>query len=488
MEQNFKLHNRWDIIKTNIKTGKKTKAFGENIILNQFWNRYLSVNNATCLSYIHVGSSTTTPTATDTQLGAKFTHYASANELFDTSQWKTEGVIARQLSCRIQPNTYVGQTVSEVGFAYGTTATNLMTRSLLSDMNGNPLTITIGADEVVDIYGTFYFKISQKHNNNEVNIFLINQHGTSNAIACKTAWNQNQIIYSAGGFAGVSSIKPLFVTSRFTFKPESVFASDVGVAYDVLNKAVTFSPPNIGTSQNNITGGIASMFIGGCQFITPCTGFPQSVITKEVVGTGDGETADFQTAFGLILNNSTAKVFVDDIEVPTTIDFEKPHPNTPLYSLIEYDELSDGILVSGANNAWATNESILFQNPYHAEVGIATFVNAVYMNMYASDDGVNWELAAVRSAASPGTTSVNAAYHYKRYWKLSPYGADTYPAFGATGITQVGTISKNVHLSIPPAAGSTVTVTYQPNVLAKDSNHIIKDIKLTLSFGEYTPT
>ena len=37
---------------------------------------------------------------------------------------------------------------------------------------------------------------------------------------------------------------------------------------------------------------------------------------------------DFQTDFGYIRNNSTAKAYVNDTEVNATFDYEIPHPST----------------------------------------------------------------------------------------------------------------------------------------------------------------
>ena len=44
----------------------------------------------------------------------------------------------------------------------------------------------------------------------------------------------------------------------------------------------------------------------------------------------------------------------------------------------------------------------------------------------------------------------------------------------------------NIHLASPPPEGAVITMTYTPNCIAKDENHVF-DMSMTYSFGEYTP-
>lgn len=487
MEPKINIHNKWNIVKTNIKNGEVQEISGENIILNQFWTRFLSANNATCLNYIHVGSGTTPPVATNTQLGAKWAHYASSNEVIDTSHFITDGYITRKLSCRILANTYVGQTIAEVGFAYGTTATNLMTHSVLKDMNGNPVTVVIGADEIVDVYGTVYSRINRLHNENNVNFFGIASGLLIDAIFCKLAWNSTAVLNSNNsnqtGFMRGKNLLPVMPYQKYT--PE-VRTGTFTVAYDTVNKKITFTHPDIITTSYNVVGGLASMCFDGVQIQLPCTGFSQPVIIKEVVGTGDGSTKDFQTDFSYILDNATAIAYVNDVVVPATFDYGKPHKDIPLLYLVEYETSSNAILGTNFDDAYVEQQAI-FRNPYYATVGITVFTGR-YFNVYASDDGTNWEFVTSRSSTTVGATSIGASYQNKQYWKIVPYNAPSSNDWYVSELTTVGTIGLNVHLESAPVAGSTVSVTYQPNVIAKDINHMIKSMKFAFAFNEYIPT
>lgn len=478
MEIKTKLHNRWDIVKTNVKTGKTEKYEGENIILNQFWARYISTNSATCFSYIHIGSGTATPVATNTQLGAKWANYASANEIIDTSRIKSDGYLTRQLSCRIEANTYVGQTISEVGFAYGTAATNLMTHSLLRDMNGNAVTITINADEVVDVYGTVYFKIGYRHNGNTVSVFGSYTENVIGAMIGKVPYNTLSV-YGPTRNTYIPE-KTLFPATNQT-PTFATGVSNAAISYDTANKKVIFTFPNSTISTHNIPGGIGSAVVGGgLQILLPCTGFTQSAITKEVVGTGDGTKVDFQTAFGFVLDNGTAKIYVNDIEVATTIDFNTPHPSAPLSACFNYSDDSDSFI----GITTVTGTFTQFENPLYATRGIDS-INCRSSIVAVSDDNSTWVDVATRTATTDGVLTIPAGSNNKRYFKIRAYAANNFKVNSVSSTSHAA--STNVHLSVAPAIGDTVAVTYQPNVLAKDSNHMLKDVSFAFGFSEYTP-
>ena len=79
-------------------------------------------------------------------------------------------------------------------------------------------------------------------------------------------------------------------------------------------------------------------------------------------------------------------------------------------------------------------------------------------------------------------------YGSYRYWKISQATVGTAWQFSLIVGSAGCTANLVVHAETPPADGSTVTLTYQPSCIAKDSNHIVNNVKVEISFNEYTPT
>jgi len=123
------IHNRFDIEIRDAKTGKlKQKAYAENIVLDQMYTR-LCARSAYFVN-IHFGTGTGTLSASRTSL---FTHLGTKTAVNDaqskalpTSWWRQKIVL--------NPEEYIGSALSEVGIAYGSTSTNLVTHALIKDM------------------------------------------------------------------------------------------------------------------------------------------------------------------------------------------------------------------------------------------------------------------------------------------------------------------------------------------------------------------
>ena len=480
MDIKCKLHNKWDVLVRDAKTEEIVKeGVGYNIILNQFWDVYLLTdgNSHEYTKYIHFGSGTTSPSASNTQLGTLIGSKLSANTAVDYSHWKADGYITVQKSCRLEAADHNGTILAEVGFASGTGATTLRTHSLLKDMNGNAITIEKTDAVVIDIYGTFYYYIPWTLDDGDIAFSgyaggiqekLIGLAGIGNITAASGA-----AAYRSGftrarykGWSGGSTTNLLGTSTT------NEFAAAATLSTNVSNKTMTYSFANIPVGSGNVVGGLNGIMLGEMLLKIPCTGFTQSAITKEVVGTGDGSNSDFATDFGFVLNNSTFKAYVNDVEVSATCDYMLPPPNTnPLYYVKYLPTSVDG---------WGTNGPTEFEWPFYASLPITGFgAFGTGPQIYTSDDGTTWELAASGSSAGAHTISIPSGHQGKRYWKLTGWQLTSM-------ITALATL-KNVHLAVAPGSGDTVAVTYQPDVIAKDASHTVKDISVTFTFAEYTP-
>ena len=154
------IHNRFDIeVRDSVTNELKKSVVAYNIVLNQMYTRLCG--GSTYFVNIHFGSGTGTLSPTRTSL---FSHLGTKTAVDDTliksiplSTWKRKIVL--------NPEEYVGNTISEVGVAFGATNTNLVTHSLLKDSEGNPISIVKTDTDVITIYATVFVTFDDSNPN-----------------------------------------------------------------------------------------------------------------------------------------------------------------------------------------------------------------------------------------------------------------------------------------------------------------------------------
>jgi hypothetical protein len=152
---NCSLHNRFDIEVVDAATGRvKQRAQAENIICDALWTRMFMPSSY--FSTIHYGTGSGTPAAADTSLFT-FLGYAVPSENDDTVYYDYDNCYA-SLTRKIQLSemTAVGETLTEVGIGYGSSASMLVTHAMLKDMNGNPISIEKTDTDIINIYATVF--------------------------------------------------------------------------------------------------------------------------------------------------------------------------------------------------------------------------------------------------------------------------------------------------------------------------------------------
>lgn len=149
------IHNRFDIFRKNIKTGQMEQvAYAENIVLDQMYTRLCARSSYFGYIFFGTGSGTLSPTRTSlfSHLGYKTAVNDAQSKALPTSWWRQKIVL--------NPEEYVGSTLTEVGIGYSTATTNLVTHAVIRDMNGNPIALTKTAVDVVTIYATVFVTFS----------------------------------------------------------------------------------------------------------------------------------------------------------------------------------------------------------------------------------------------------------------------------------------------------------------------------------------
>lgn len=453
---NAEIHNRFDIVVRDSVTGEiKQTAEAYNIILNKFWDSFLSSGNYKCTNYIAFGSGTAVPLPTDTALTTPLGVKSSATDSIDISTFYTDGVIKRKRSIRLESAEYVGSAIGEVGFANNNGASYIVTKAIIKDANGNPLIITKGASDVVDIFATLFAKVPMSLINGTDGMGIVSPNGGGiiDVLLCKG-------ISFTGGYC-IGNAPP------FGLSGSSVTANPT-ISYDVANKKLGLTIPDLIASAGNV-GGLSSYLLKNLGIKLPRTGFTQPVITKEVIATGDGTAKDFVCSFSRMLNNGTAKLYVNDIEVSATFDFGYPINTTSLHEFLvctKYD---------------VVNGPVLLENPFYQNLGLD--VIKIFGELWVSEDNTNWTSLG---ASASNNISIPSTHQHKRYWKITKH-----PSYPESDISVTSSSStdcstyKHIHAASAPANGDVVALTYQPNCIAKDANHVIKNVSITMTFNEY---
>lgn len=468
-EINMGIHNKFEIIKRDAITGEVLGEWkAENIILNQGWSVILSAACRNFADYIHFGSGTATPLVTNTALTSFLGSKSATKVSVDISTISVDDTMKVKKTCRLQDAEFIGSTISEVGFADGSASNTLRTKALIKDMNGNPVSIPKGAGEIIDIFATYYIKMPRNFGTDATMDRKLTGITLLAALSGNEMWNETKQF-------NYSKYRPYR-----DGQSQAEHQATCTVTWDVPNKKIIYSAANLISSAANI-GGLGSVSVHGIAFKLPTTGLTQPVLAKEVVGTGDGSTKDFKVLFGHILNNGTAKAFVNDIEVPATFEYQLPPPTTDIKGHLRW--LGDTYISSSRFNGKVQ----IFEHPFYASYGI-TMIRLNNSRIFTSDDGITWTQAASCNAGSLADISIPSEHQSKRYWKVVGLSNETTEVAIDTINSATLAASKPVHLETAPASGATVAVTYQPDIIAKDANHIINNVVLTVVLNEYTPT
>lgn len=158
------VRNTFTIHVDNIETGEHREYKAHNIILNSMWDRLTAFNPY--FVNIHYGQgdgefNNPARTTLNSFLGTKAAVHVSRSAAYPTSQWRQMIVL--------QPDEEVGKTIKEVGIAYGSTESYLLTHAPIQDSEGNPIQLgpklateiyTIYADIFVSLwsdYGAYFY-------------------------------------------------------------------------------------------------------------------------------------------------------------------------------------------------------------------------------------------------------------------------------------------------------------------------------------------
>lgn len=496
IDSKVKLHNRFDIIKRDGKTGEILgEYFAENIILDHFWTAFHFPNG---MDYIHFGSGTATPTASDVKLTTSLGYKSTSEDstVRDFSKFKSDGVVTVRKTIRLNDTEYNGNTIAEVGLSdSSSTASNLLTKALVRDQNGNPVTITKSSGDVLDIFATVFVKLGVSHQGGKIRWLT-----PSSLSPYQVAHILSTLLFKAPSgtqykYAYFTNQRPCETVDGYNATGSTRHTIDTGIdmGYTAGTKTYKISIPNIVAASGNLTDGYRGLVL--CNSIAvdlPNSGLTMPPLTKEVLGTGDGSTKDWNPKFGSILNNGTFKLYVNDVEVSSgvAVDYGYVKPSSDYDRMMTVKESSwlkpDGITPRwtppiGNNMDYNSISGIytIFENPYYETFslqGVTTYGG----DLYCSNNLTDWTLISDAS-------SIGATYRGYRYWKFVTNGNSSQPCRCSDWVATGWSTHKLIHSGTAPANGATIACTYQPDCIGKDSLHVLNNMSVSLALGEYTP-
>ena len=497
----FGIHNRFDIEVIDAETGRlKQEARAYNVICNNLWTKLFA--KTAYFKYIHYGSGSGTPSATDTAL---FSYVGGQSATGETASIDYEsGVFSLRKNIQLTASTAVGVNITEVGIAYDTGSSTLCTHAMLEDMNGNRISITKTDTDVISIYATVYVHFNPNgydggyirsvtcvptrglfstlcgHGTDYADRMYLTQSDTANVVATQLG------AYPQKG--GVTGLAPYV---------------NVSVASNATNKTITFTPTRLESNAHNI-GGFRYINLWAYAYGNPTnlqepwciirpggSWFPYSQVTSEAVGTGDGSTVDYLLKFPFARD---IKVYVDGVETNDfTYDYA-PNSSTLFHHYMQdlhpastVDNHIDHIRTFYKPSLPTTR--LVYNPAYAVGCGTIKMSTSTKFEVLSSDDLVTWDIVFPEDTVGSNLTlEIPTEYVHRKYWKLVDRKSQTsvnsylYDALFKPPSTFTG---ETLHFNTPPAKGAVITVDYKTDTIAKDENHVF-DLSVTIQLGEYT--
>jgi len=462
-------HNRFDIVKNGEWVG-----YAENIILNQMYNRLC--NFLTYFNYIHFGTGSGTPTPDRTSL---FSHLGTKEAVVEETvkAFPTSRVTKKIV---LMPEEYVGRTITEVGVAYGSSASNLVTHAMIKDAEGNPLSITKTELDVIEIYATVFIKFD-----------------TSNQDVKFYSRNTNKLItYLTGGsysdpqvYFGNSNAE----NTRYNYFGRFVSSASLTRSVSAAEKRVTYStriPINASNYDISEMGleEICRINLEQASIWSPYT------LTNVQLGVGDG----VQTEFDLLrydVSNVIVKINGQSTTNFTLANIDRSNRREkPGWMLVDPEATSvDGRIYGGCFIGLTEDVPITRIMPVdpdtiggqQLEVTMSggRAYEDITANFAGSYDGINFTNFATKSAYGLDTVTrivdiPDNPYTHLRFSFSGWYGR----------VYRIDWINKNwkrplVIFNTPPAVGDVITVDYTVPYIPKTENHVL-DVEFSILFGE----
>lgn len=207
----------------------------DNIITNQGLNRIGTAGD--WLSAIQVGSGSATPQATDTGLQAYIAGTTTLQGTAANSQSTPPYYTTRTVTRRFASGAAAGN-LSEVGIGWAATGSALFSRALILDGLGNPTTITVLSDEVLDV--TYQLRIYPAASDASGSVTIAGVGSISTTTRASNVTNAGQWGIDVVGATGGIAVAPS------NFRP-SLYSGSIGA----ITAAPSGTAANATSASNN---------------------------------------------------------------------------------------------------------------------------------------------------------------------------------------------------------------------------------------------
>lgn len=465
-------HNRFDIVKNGEWVG-----YAENIILDRAFTAIL--NRLTTndyypryFRYINFGTGTGSiePTRTTlfAPLGAKEAEMDEIILALPTSK------VVRKIT--INPEEYVGATITEVGVSDSVDEVN--THALIKDSEGNPLSLTKTALDVLVIYATIFVTLNDSGSFTWQHPMIVGSstdHSAPNkmlqALIGPTRYPATLSKHTSAVYAHYTMI---------TLQRHSEVSSGPGIylnpytytqfeSIDIEARKWIFSK-RFGITEGNGEIKRIGLFGYGSMDVSSA-GFDGKTITNKYVGVGDGVTKEF------ILPNNSVNDLVIKLDGTVNTDYivlKSVQKHVGINKALSpesdgvYFELDSALkpvqLIVSGTSTYSSNTGVRLRG---SNDGI-TYTNIID-GRYTADDA--FDAMAYDIVDSP-------AY---KYYHIT--GAYSYKWTGLDALVIFERLNDTVVFDEPPLEGTIITADYAVDYIPKDEDHVL-DVTFEIQFGE----
>lgn len=460
ISQKAKLHNRFDFEIYDTETGETEHAKAENIVLDSMWS-YVGTFN-----YIGVGTGYGELSPSRTTLFSFLAHKSAAHveTVYDTD---TTAHVTKKITFSEEEANGVW---TEVGIMRLTSNTSFLTHALITDSEGNPITVNKTNTKIITVYATIFAQLLP-------------------TAPCEFALglgHRNAILSTMVGNA------PYLEHYKFT----GLLRADGSPAFIGVHTSIE-SGARLGVNQGNapIRGVIwstsdMSSIAGGSALPHPL--FPKQDFTNIPIGTGDGGATEFDFPVNFVKPGSE-KIYVNGVLKTQGTDYTVHYGIRSTETMVFSHQDSSNKALGPVDEIVAIPQP---PEPYFDD-GAAT----VYAIEYAynlgghsakytsskfelSTDGVTW--VAAGSAPTMGGTYVfngfaPAKYKYLKV-QLTPNSSGAYmnslKIYGTPPVAQ-----KQIKFAAPPASGAVITADFSIEYINKTANFVL-DTAMSVTYGE----
>jgi hypothetical protein len=317
-----KIHNKFEVEVKDIITGEIVqKAYAENIILNSFFtNGHFATSdiNQVFGRMIVIGRGTGVLSPSRTTLFNTIGMLTAGGVEYVANQVPLPSYATKRIV--ISPESYVGETITEVGIGQGNSGV-LLTHALLKDSEGNQIALGPKTDnQEISIYATVYFQpnfeegitlwgslgVTATENGNAI-LMSCMMYGPSNLKNTTSTYlyvngaNQNKSWAWSSYSNGVLTM-PVFRRTTAENNDTKIKIIAFGSTYAIGTRPSSSIRVDLETlAENNST------IWSGYSF------------TNRQIGVGDGTTTVFNLTWDEVWDSKPKAVFVDGVEVTSGV-------------------------------------------------------------------------------------------------------------------------------------------------------------------------